>query len=308
MTSFGLMLHHFEVEGQPNGQGAITADKFAAMLEFLGPSTFLSPEEWMEGALSGTLLPDHKCLTFDDALLCQYEIALPVLDSYGLRAFWFVYSSVFEGNIEELEIYRHFRTTRFSDMEEFYAKFFLTVESSPWAAEYSYGIGAFDPSSYLAQFSFYTINDRRFRFTRDRILGPERYRQTMELMIEQSGFDKVVEARRLWMNDDHLLALHKDGHSIGLHSYSHPTVMKNLSSGDQKTQYARNAEHLQKLLGTAVVSMSHPCGSYDERTLDILKSMGIRIGFRSDMAQREYTQLELPREDHAHVLKMMSVR
>ena len=52
--------------------------------------------------------------------------------------------------------------------------------------------------------------------------------------------------------------------------------------------------------------MSHPCGDYNEITLEILKSMEIDIGFRSNMSIKEMrSPLEIPREDHANVFKEM---
>ena len=38
------------------------------------------------------------CLTFDDTLKCQYDIAYPILKKEKLNAFYFIYSSVFDKN------------------------------------------------------------------------------------------------------------------------------------------------------------------------------------------------------------------
>ena len=54
--------------------------------------------------------------------------------------------------------------------------------------------------------------------------------------------------------------------------------------------------------------MSHPCGEYNETTLPLLDSLGIKIGFRSNMSVRSIkSSLEIPREDHANVLKSMAI-
>lgn len=86
----------------------------AAMIEFLGPRNILAPHEFAERDAAGKLAASDLCLTFDDALLCQYEVTLPVLDSVGLKAFWFIYSSVFCGGLEPREVYRYFRTAAFA--------------------------------------------------------------------------------------------------------------------------------------------------------------------------------------------------
>ena len=62
------------------------------MLRFVGLRNILPADEWMARATSDRLDENDLCLTFDDALRCQYDVALPVLEKYGLTAFWFVYS------------------------------------------------------------------------------------------------------------------------------------------------------------------------------------------------------------------------
>src|SRR4051812_1212306 len=103
------MFHHFHGGAHARGQGAISAQQLDELLDFVGAGRILPALEWQERSTRGTLAPDDLCITFDDALRCQVDIALPVLESRGLTAFWFVYSSVFEGVRERLEIYRHVR-------------------------------------------------------------------------------------------------------------------------------------------------------------------------------------------------------
>ena len=110
---FGLMFHHFCGGRHAAGQGAITSEEFARIIEDAGPGNILQPEAWIAKSLAANSARNETCITFDDALRCQYDIALPVLEHYGLRAFWFIYSSVFEGVRERLEVYRHYRTVAF---------------------------------------------------------------------------------------------------------------------------------------------------------------------------------------------------
>lgn len=119
-------------------------------------------------------------------------------------------------------------------------------------------------------------------------------------------FDVQLASRKLWMNDEHVKALHGFGHVIGLHSYSHPTVIHQLGAEAQREEYARNFEHLNAVLGHAPTAMSHPCGNYNGDTLAILRELGIRIGFRSNNSVTEIrSNLEIPRDDHANVFKAM---
>ena len=64
------------------------------------------------------------CLSFDDGLLCQFDVAAPILRSRNIKAFFFVYSSVFAANPDMLEIFRYFRTSCFENIDDFYELFF----------------------------------------------------------------------------------------------------------------------------------------------------------------------------------------
>jgi peptidoglycan/xylan/chitin deacetylase (PgdA/CDA1 family) len=88
------------------------------------------------------------------------------------------------------------------------------------------------------------------------------------------------------------------GHIIGLHSHTHPTNMTLLPIEEQYNEYRRNLNQLSSLLGIAPQSMAHPSGSYNRDTLEVLREMGVQIGFRSDHDSRFRTLLEMPRLDH----------
>src|SRR6266550_8962669 len=93
MRPHGIMFHHFwdERGKHPRGQGAISGDELRAMIQFLGRDRILPAREWMEKAAAGTLREGDLCLTFDDNLRCQWDVARPVLRELGTTAFWFVY-------------------------------------------------------------------------------------------------------------------------------------------------------------------------------------------------------------------------
>ena len=62
-----------------------------------------------------------------------------------------------------------------------------------------------------------------------------------------------------------------------------------------------------ELIKKPIRAMSHPCGDYNADTLSILSKMNIKIGFRSNMSVKNIlSSLEIPREDHANVLREMS--
>src|SRR5689334_18171562 len=114
------MFHHFHSEalGHPRGQGSLSAGELADLIDYVGRERILPPDEFLRRSRAGRLRPGDLCLTFDDNLRCQFDVAYPVLRDLGLTAFWFVYSSVLDGASERLELYRLFRTTHFESIEE----------------------------------------------------------------------------------------------------------------------------------------------------------------------------------------------
>src|SRR5205085_398427 len=105
--------------------------------------------------------------------------------------------------------------------------------------------------------------------------------------------------------DAEVRSLHQSGHVIGLHSHTHPTRLNRLSDEEQRYEYRANHRYLTALLGEEPASVSHPCNSYDERTIQILRSLGIKLGFRANMTAGFDSELELPREDHANLLRQL---
>ena len=306
MRPHGIMFHHFHSAGHAQGQGSLSADELAAIIEQVGPSRILPARQWVQSALSATLKPDDVCLTFDDNLRCQYDVALPVLQAYGLTAFWFVYTSVCQGQIERLEIFRQFRTTCFATIDDFYLSFFAEIERSADREAFRGAMAAFQPQSYLRAYPFYSDSDRRFRFVRDEVLGPARYTDAMNRMIARSDMNVGSAANGLWMGRVELQALHRAGHVIGLHSHSHPTRLERLPAEAQRSEYQQNSDYLTSILGVPPRTMSHPCNSYNRQTLSILRELGIVLGFRANMQPAARSELEYPREDHANLVRAMA--
>jgi len=138
------------------------------------------------------------------------------------------------------------------------------------------------PDDFLKQYDFYTDNDRLYRYFRD-IAYPKAHETIMKPLrqpIELLSLDKIKH------------------HNVGLHSYSHPNRISQLSEVEQFDEYYFNKKWLDVDYGISVISMSHPMGDYSKFTLEALSDLGIKIGFRADAIMvHNRTDLELPRID-----------
>ena len=113
-TPRGIMFHHFIEKKKVNLLGAITPEHLESIILSYSRKNILPAREWLDRALTNSLLSDQICITFDDALRSQINLALPVLKKYDLTAFWFIYSSVFQGKGSTFEVYRHFYDNYFT--------------------------------------------------------------------------------------------------------------------------------------------------------------------------------------------------
>ena len=111
----------------------------------------------------------------------------------------------------------------------------------------------------------------------------------------------------LFMSIDNLRKISESGHTLGLHSHTHPTSIQRLSYSSQLEEYSKNYEFVESITNEKIFSMYHPCGNYNNDTLKILKKIGIKIGFRSSLFPSNlHSRLEIPREDHANIMKIIT--
>lgn len=309
MYPHGIMFHHFHDAGKHiRCQGSIDADDLAEMIEYYGINhNVISADCFFEKVRGKKLAENDVCITFDDALLCQYEIALPVLEAYNLKAFWFLYTSPLEGKYEKLEVYHHFRFLKFNSIDEYYEAFFSFITIFAYD---QYGINMkdelldFNPLEYKKESVFYTYNDRKFRYIRDEILKDEKYNTAMDFMLKEHGYEPSQYANDLWINEPMIKNLDSGGHIVGLHSHTHPTTMSLLNYDEQLSEYYKCQNTIENIIGKPVTAISYPCNSYNEDTLSIMNRLGIEIGFTA-FINDSHGNLFLPREDHANIYKEM---
>ncbi len=312
----GIMFHHFHDNNvHSKGQGSIDKDEFYNLVKFIGRVNILDADIFLEKFIKNTIKENEVCLTFDDGIKCQIDIALPVLDDLKIKSFFFVYSSMFENNPDHLEIYRYFRTNYFHNIDEFYIEFYKYVESDL----NKFFIENEDKIKLTKQkFPFYSFEDIKFRLVRDNFLKKNEYENIMNLIMKNNKFNPKDVFSKLFFDKKDLVNLYNNDHIIGLHSHSHPTLLEKLSYEDQEKEYQKNLQVLASILDqpkNKFLSMSHPNGSYNDDTLNILKKIGIKIGFKQIMKLEKEKKmqsinnsfLEIAREDHSNILKEINL-
>ena len=167
------------------------------------------------------------------------------------------------------------------------------------------------------KFPLYSIEDIKFRLIRDKYLTKEEYEKTMLVMMKEKKFNFQESYKKIFFDINDLKKLDNLGHLIGLHSHNHPTLLEKLNYEDQKNEYKKCLSIISNVLKkpkNEIKYMSHPCGSYDDNTLKILRELGIEIGFKQimtiepekNMKKINNSFLELARQDHAEIIRRMN--
>ena len=245
---------------------------------------------------------DNKdvCLTFDDSLKCQIDVAFPILKKKKIQAFFFLYTNAFTSNPSKLEIFRDFRTTCYKKIDFFYKDFFLIFKNK-YKKKFKYFEKNFD-KKYLIKYPFYTINDKKFRFSRDKVLSVKSYESLMQQLMLKKKYNYANAKKKLLMSTEDVKKLIKNNQIIGLHSHSHLGDMSQLNYRKQLIDYKKNISFIKEKFKLTPNSMSHPFGRYNFNTLRILKANGIKIGFLSHLNKGKIqSNLEIPRLDHMYI-------
>ena len=242
----GIMFHHFHNDDiHTKGQGSISKDDFYKLINFIGRKNILDADVFFEKFKENKLKENEVCLTFDDAIKCQIDVALPVLEDLKIKSFFFVYTSIFEGKPSNLEVFRYFRMNYFKDVDDFYINFYKTLNK--------------DLNNFIKQnekkikdkkikLPHYSIEDIKFRLVRDIFLTKNDYENIMFLMMDEKKFEPRKFYSNLFFSNEDLKNLNKLGHLIGLHSHNHPTLLEKLNYEEQKQEYEKCISIISKIL------------------------------------------------------------
>lgn len=298
------MFHSFEGLQHPAMPGAISADQLSEILTDADRRYKLhDAADWARKARKGQLAAGDVCITFDDGLRCQFDVALPVLASFDRTAFWFCPGAPLEGRLIRSDIHKLIIATHFKDFDAFFDAFQECCAETRWKDAFEQAISLPDAESYLSEWKFYSRAERLYRYVRDIQPGDTCCNEVFDQLIVRLGFSYTEVSRQMWLSSENLEELEGAGHVIGLHSYNHPMRLDLLDADMQLEEYQENARVLCDILARAPDCVSHPCNAFTDATLSILERMGMRVGFRADMNGPVSPHLDHRRIDHMYYLE-----
>lgn len=305
----GIIFHYFHNEEKYiKCQGSLDSDAFSSLICYLMKKyTILNMDEYIKKAIAGNLNETEICLTFDDGIRSQYEIAVPVLSEFGIRAGFFIYTEPFCGRMSQLEIDHDFRFLHYENIDCFYSEFFDQLRRSHniITRDIQKKIDCFSYNDYKPECTWHSYNDKLFRYVRSILLKEQEYRQIMDSLMTRHNYKPEDRIDCLWMTENEIRQLVDMGHTIGLHSHTHPTDIRQMSYESKRKEYAQNMAVLESITNISPVAAAYPCGNRDEETQKILQILGIKIAFlaKNEPSQNIYA---LSRINHTELLKEMN--
>ena len=307
MKILGLMFHHFH-DGikHKRSEGSISKSQFKKILLNF-KRNIVTPEEFIN-QISTNKKKEKKmiCLTFDDGIKSQVDIALEVLDELKLKGFFFTNTFQYENKISMLECCRYFRNNYFSNIEEFYELFLTNLKNNFSEKKINFFLKT--NKKYIVKqkkiASFYSYKDLEFRLLRDFFLNKEQYNKQLIELFNLKGFKYKKKSNKLHFSKADLRILSYNKHEIGLHSHSHPIPITDLPLKDLKNEYNKNYLILKKIIKRDILSMSHPNGYFSNNCKTVLKNLGVKVGFGTAKAnsKKKLNLFNIPRIDHTYLI------
>ena len=308
----GIMFHHFHDNlKHPNGQGSINVKQLTKIINFLGKKNILDPEDALEHIRSRK--QNQKfCLTFDDGLKCQFDLALKVLKKFNLKGIFFIFSSILTSSPDLLEVYRHFRNTKYKNVSEFYLHFFKVIYKNN---QNKIDLFLNKNKKFIRKIKkespYYSLNDIKFRILRDKFLGKFGYENVMLKLFKLKNYNFKKYSKILYMNKKDIKKLEREGHMIGLHSHNHSSNILSLNLKNQILEFKKNKKLLSKCLKKKIKVASYPFGNFNKNTIKALKQNNIEFAFKKNLVLskiRNYSNFQIPRENHITILKKIKVK
>ena len=287
----GIMFHHFHAEGsKPSFKGSISQKDLEKIINKIRIENIIGPREFIEN-IEKNKIENKCCITFDDGLKSQYNVALPVLKKYNIKAFWFIYTSIFDASTPDNEVFKFIFNKLYPNFSLFLNDFKNILKKKFPKKKFKFD------GNYDNHIKFFSTNEREYRYLRDKILNKNEFNTIMTEILSKNKVNLSSLKKKIFLSKTEIKSLNHSGHYIGLHSHSHPTNMTKLKFKEQKKDYEKCLKKLSVLTKYKSKCMSHPNNFYNKNTLTALRELGVEVGFHSQDFNKKRSNLEIPRVD-----------
>lgn len=269
-----LIYHRVLAQPDPLFPGEVDAAAFAQQLGLLKRCFRVMPLLDAVRLLERDELPARAaCITFDDGYADNVQVALPILQQYGLCATFFIATGFLDGgqmwNDKVIALVRHAAGDRL-DLS-------------------AHGLGCFDIASWsMRRHTIGVLLDEL------KYLPPEHRQERVERLCGSGQPAGVM------MTSAQVLALHRAGMEIGAHTVNHP-ILARISDQAARLEILNGRDRLEHIIQCAVPLFAYPNGKpgsdYGPSHVDIVKQLGFQAALATawGAASSAADRFQLPR-------------
>lgn len=261
---------------------------------------FITAAQLVDAFENGTELPPKSLLfTFDDAYIDHFTNTFPLLDEYGAQGLFFVpVKAIMNHEVLIVNKIHYVLAVCDKHINE------LVQQVKTLLAPYEGKDGVQTFEYYFKKLAVANRFDCKEVIFIKRLLQVELQEPVRSAIINQL-FNKYVSSdegafsRELYMSEDQLKCMQRNGMIIGSHGYDH-FWLGSLPKEEQLIELTKSVDFLKGLgVDMNTLSIGYPYGSYNEDTLDIASGFGFKLGFTTlvDVATTSCDALTIPRLD-----------
>ena len=241
-------------------------------------------------------------LTFDDGFKQHFNNVYPILKHYNLEGSFFIPTMpLIEQKTHFLEKQRVVQYATFEHYSDFLQIFWQECEKKLPKQLRKYTPTKYNIAnmSYLRQFTFYTDEERYFRFLRDKIIPKEILHDVIDIIFYDRFKNEKNFIKQYYLTPQEIKSMANGGMNIGAHSHSHPYLTK-IGNKDMQQEILQSFDYLEKMVQTKIESFSYPYGIYNEEVIEFMKTTNALYSYttayciKTTLEQARYT---IPRID-----------
>lgn len=261
---------------------------------------FVTAAQLIDAYKNGTELPPKSLLlTFDDAYLDHYTCAFPLLDEYKAQGLFFVpVKAIMNHEVLIVNKIHHVLAVCDKDINGLVKQLkglLVPYEGKDGVQTFEY---YFDKLAVANRFDCKEVIFIK-RLLQVELQEPIRSTIINQLFNQYVTDDEGAFSRELYMSEDQLKCMQRNGMIIGSHGYDH-FWLGSLPKEEQLSELTRSVDFLKNLgVDMNTLSIGYPYGSQNEDTLDIARGFGFKLGFTTkvDVANTQGDFLTIPRLD-----------
>lgn len=304
-TNFSVAMYHYVRELSNTRYPAIKGldlNLFREQLRYFRKHyNFVNATQLIDAFYHGAELPPKSIvLTFDDAYADHYTNVFPLLDEYKIQGFFFAPVKAITKHevliVNKIHFILAVCDTNIQRLLDLVKKLLSPFEGKD-------GVLTFDIYfSKLAKPNRYDSKEVIFvkRLLQVELKEPVRSIIVNRLFKEYVTSDESAFSRELYMSEDQLRCMIRNGMIVGSHGYDH-FWLSSLTNEQQRFEIGQSVDFLKRIGAPEMtLSIGYPYGDHNAETLKIAHDYGFQLGFTTEIdvaSSRLNNSLEIPRLD-----------